>query len=55
MTFKMFNTDKNSKIDKNEMELIIESIYDLMGEVNRKGENAPNARVKRIMNKLGIN
>jgi Ca2+-binding EF-hand superfamily protein len=55
MTFKTFNNDKNSKIDKKELEKIIEAIYDLMGEENRKGENAPSARVKRTMLKLGIN
>jgi Ca2+-binding EF-hand superfamily protein len=54
MAFKMFDIDKNKKIDKKEMEKIIEAIYDLMGEENRKGENAPSARVKRIMLKLGI-
>lgn len=34
---------------------IIESIYDLLGEENRKGDKAPNERVKKIMQKLDIN
>jgi len=34
------------------MELIIEAIYDLMDEDNRKGENAPKERVKQIMKQL---
>ena len=53
MAFRMFDIDKNNKIDKHEMEKIIESIYDLVGEHNRHGDNAPRAKVKRIMNKLG--
>jgi Ca2+-binding EF-hand superfamily protein len=39
-------------LDKKEMELIIEAIYDLMDEENRKGENAPKERVKQIMRQL---
>jgi Ca2+-binding EF-hand superfamily protein len=39
-------------LDKKEMELIIEAIYDLMDEDNRKGENAPKERVKQIMKQL---
>ena len=34
------------------MEKIIEAIYDLLGEENRKGENSPPERVKKIMVKL---
>lgn len=34
------------------MEKIIEAIYDLLGEENRKGENSPPKRVQKIMNKL---
>lgn len=44
--------DKNGKVDKKEMEKIIEAIYDLLGEEHRKGENSPSERVKTIMNKL---
>jgi Ca2+-binding EF-hand superfamily protein len=39
-------------LDKKEMESIIEAIYDLMDEDNRKGENAPKERVKQIMKQL---
>jgi hypothetical protein len=35
------------------MEQIIVAIYDLLGEENRKGDNAPAERVKKIMLKLG--
>lgn len=55
MAFNMYDIDKNGCIDKKEMEKIIESIYDLLGEENRKGDNAPNNRVKKIMDKLDIN
>lgn len=34
------------------MEKIIEAIYDLVGEEQRKGENSPSQRVKTIMQKL---
>ena len=34
------------------MEKIIEAIYDLLGEENRKGENSPSKRVAKIMLKL---
>lgn len=41
-----------NKVDKKEMEKIIEAIYDLLGEEHRKGDNAPGERVKTIMHKL---
>ena len=44
--------DKNGRVDKKEMEKIIEAIYDLLGEEHRKGENSPSERVKVIMQKL---
>ena len=47
-----YDIDKNGQLDKKEMELIIEAIYDLMDEDNRKGENAPKERVKQIMRQL---
>lgn len=50
--FNMYDIDKNGKIDRKEMEKIIEAIYDLLGEENRKGENSPNKRVQKIMAKL---
>lgn len=34
---------------------IIEAIYDLLGEENRKGENSPPKRVNKIMLKLDQN
>ena len=49
----MYDIDKNGKVDKKEMEQIILAIYDLLGEENRKGENSPAERVKKIMTKLG--
>jgi Ca2+-binding EF-hand superfamily protein len=55
MAFNMYDIDKNGCIDKKEMEKIIESIYDLLGEENRKGDNAANSRVKKIMDKLDVN
>ena len=44
--------DKNGRVDKKEMEKIIEAIYDLLGEEHRRGENSPPERVKTIMQKL---
>jgi Ca2+-binding EF-hand superfamily protein len=38
MAFKMYDMDRNGKVDKKEMEKIIEAIYDLLGEEHRKGE-----------------
>jgi Ca2+-binding EF-hand superfamily protein len=52
MAFNMYDIDKNGKIDNKEMEKIIEAIYDLLGEENRKGENSPHKRVQKIMTKL---
>jgi Ca2+-binding EF-hand superfamily protein len=52
MAFKMYDMDKNGRVDKKEMEKIIEAIYDLLGEEHRKGENSPSERVKVIMQKL---
>ena len=37
----MYDVDGNAKVDKKEMETIIECLYDLLGEEHRKGENAP--------------
>ncbi|RNA44289.1 neuronal calcium sensor 2-like [Brachionus plicatilis] len=55
MAFNMYDIDKNGRIDKKEMEKIIEAIYDLLGEENRKGENSPPRRVLKIMAKLDKN
>ncbi len=52
MAFNMYDIDKNGKIDCKEMEKIIEAIYDLLGEENRKGDNSPPKRVQKIMTKL---
>ena len=35
------------------MQKLIDAIYDLMGEENRKGDNDPKERVTAIFNKLG--
>jgi Ca2+-binding EF-hand superfamily protein len=55
LAFKMFDIDKNGSVDRKEMEKIMEAIYDLLGEENRKGENAPSEKVKKIMQKIDIN
>ena len=34
----MYDVDRNGKVDKKEMEKIIEAIYDLLGEEHRKGK-----------------
>ena len=52
LAFKMYDVDKNGKVDKKEMQKIIEAVYDLLGEELRKGENSPAERVKTIMAKL---
>lgn len=52
MAFKIYDMDRNGKIDKKEMEKIITAIYDLLGEDNRTGENSPSERVKLILKKL---
>lgn len=52
LAFQMYDTNKNGKIDKKEMEKIILAIYDLLGETNRKGDNDPKQRVAAIFTKL---
>jgi Ca2+-binding EF-hand superfamily protein len=54
MSFKMFDIDKNNVIDKKELEKLILVIYDLTGEIDRKGLNHPTIKVISIMNKLGM-
>ena len=53
--FRIYDIDKNGLVDKKEMEQIINAIYELRGEDNRKGDNAPSEIVKRIMNRLDKN
>lgn len=55
MGFKLYDTNGNGSIDKKEMHKLIEAIYDLTGEENRKGDNDPNQRVEAIFNKLDLN
>lgn len=55
LAFDMYDMNKNGKIDKKEMTKVITAIYDLLGEENRKGENSPDNRVRKIMEKLDIN
>ncbi|CAF0716363.1 unnamed protein product [Brachionus calyciflorus] len=50
--FKLYDTNNNGKIDKKEMAKLIEAIYDLTGEQNRKNDNDPKQRVESIFNKL---
>ncbi len=37
------------------IEFLIQAIYDLLGEENRKGENSPAKRVEKIMTRLDLN
>ncbi|CAF1002826.1 unnamed protein product [Adineta ricciae] len=53
--FDIYDINKDGKIDKKEMTKVITAIYDLLGEENRKGDNSPENRVKRIMEKLDMN
>jgi Ca2+-binding EF-hand superfamily protein len=57
ITFKIYDTDKNSKVDMSEMEKMIEAIYDLWGVdgQSRNGENAPVERSKEIMQRMDKN
>lgn len=50
--FNLYDSNHNGKIDKKEMLKIINSIYDLKGEPNRKGDNDPKERVEAIFNRL---
>lgn len=52
MCFRLYDTNKNGKIDKKEMEKMLNTIYDLKGESNRKGDNDPKQRVEAVFNKL---
>jgi Ca2+-binding EF-hand superfamily protein len=52
LAFQMYDTNHNGKVDKKEMEKIINAIYDLLGETNRKGDNDPKNRVAAIFTKL---
>lgn len=55
MGFKLYDTNGNGSIDRKEMHKLIEAIYDLTGEENRKGDNDPKQRVEAIFSKLDIN
>jgi len=55
LAFDIYDINANGQIDKKEMTKVITAIYDLLGEENRKGENSPDNRVKKIMEKLDIN
>ncbi|CAF0757152.1 unnamed protein product [Didymodactylos carnosus] len=55
LAFDIYDINTDEKIDKKEMTKVITAIYDLLGEDNRKGENSPDNRVKKIMEKLDIN
>ena len=52
LAFQMYDSNHNQSIDKREMEKIILSVYDLIGETNRKGDNDPKQRVNAIFAKL---
>jgi Ca2+-binding EF-hand superfamily protein len=55
LAFDIYDINANGQIDKKEMTKVITAIYDLLGEENRKGENSPDNRVKKIMEKLDLN
>jgi len=55
LAFDIYDINGNGQIDKKEMTKVITAIYDLLGEENRKGDNAPENRVKKIMDKLDAN
>ncbi|CAF0771050.1 unnamed protein product [Adineta steineri] len=55
LAFDIYDINGNGNIDKKEMTKVITAIYDLLGEENRKGDNSPENRVKRIMDKLDLN
>lgn len=50
--FKLYDMNNNGQIDKKEMAKLIEAIYDLTGEQNRRGDNDPKQRVEAIFNKI---
>lgn len=50
--FKLYDTNNNGSIDKKEMLKLIQAIYDLTGEQNRKDDNDPKQRVDAIFNKM---
>jgi len=53
--FRLYDLDKDGKISKKEMTLVLESLYDLSGIVDRKGNKAPAKKVEEIINKLNKN
>ncbi|CAF1921630.1 unnamed protein product [Rotaria magnacalcarata] len=55
LAFDLYDMNSNGQIDKKEMTKVITAIYELLGEDNRKGENSPENRVKKIMEQLDLN
>lgn len=55
LVFNLYDTNDNGRIDKKEMEKIINAIYDLHGEKNRKGDNDPKERANAIFRKMDTN
>jgi Ca2+-binding EF-hand superfamily protein len=53
--FRLYDQDKDGKISKKEMAQVLESLYDLSGIVDRKGDKAPAKKVEEIINKLNKN
>lgn len=55
MAFNLYDTSNNGRIEKKEMIKLLNAIYDLYGEKNRKGENDPKERTEAIFRKMDTN
>ena len=55
--FKFYFLDKNQVIDRREMLKVLEALYDLSGvpEADRKDDQAPGAKVEKMMKQLDKN
>lgn len=53
--FRLYDLDKDGKISKKEMTLVLEALYDLSGITDRKGDRAPAKKVDDIIRKLNKN
>lgn len=50
--FKLYDLDRDGKLNKKEMTKVLTALYDLSGIENRKGENAPAKKVDEIVKKI---
>ncbi|CAF0857026.1 unnamed protein product [Rotaria sordida] len=55
VAFNMYDTSDDGHIDQKELAKWITTVYDLVGETDRKGENDPKRRATEIMKSLDIN